>query len=424
MREDGTINYGKVIRFWRKKVLGWKHADLVVALYNEALQEAHEPGISSRWWQRMEQLNTVPVDEKRRRIIQTLLNIPAAYLGLVALAELAPFLDETKQTVQKKAFPADLREYETRLPRLWRSSDTRKPETLAEVSARIMALQDALLYGSEQQRPQTAWLLCHYLCVCGNVYRYQGYFSDALSFLNKALAVAREKRYEELYAKALYLRGFTHFNRWTNWQRKDNRSDLAAAINDFDAAQQMVNEAAGKKCLFSPSLISAIFADGGRAHSYQVQDKQDRLNALRGIDRAGSIVSASGFQCSDWFLRVDVDWYHIDKAEAFLASGWPGSALDELENVYQGDLQARQRYLYTGLLEAEAYIVKGWGEIGVAHLEEVLVSLSETTSRRHLSHIVNIHQDLLQNETYNRSPAVARLGVKVLKAQHPQLFSK
>lgn len=94
--EDGTIDYGKLIRWWRKQVLEWKHAHIVVDLYNEMMTAMHENPISDRWWQRMEQqFHSVPVDEKRRFVIQVLLNIPPSFLGLSILGPVTPFLEES-----------------------------------------------------------------------------------------------------------------------------------------------------------------------------------------------------------------------------------------------------------------------------------------------------------------------------------------
>jgi hypothetical protein len=175
-------------------------------------------------------------------------------------------------------------------------------------------LEQSILYGKTSDRKQARFLLCDYLLAAGNACRYRGHMQTALDYLEKALALARENQYEELYLKGLYVRGFTQFNRWTNWPEQQRDADLAGAIEDFMGA--------------------AILADGGRAGAYRAQDRQDSLAALHQIDEAGKLVSASGFENEGRFLRVDQEWYHIDKAEALIVSGMPGLALDELENVY------------------------------------------------------------------------------------------
>ncbi len=51
-----------------------------------------------------------------------------------------------------------------------------------------------------------------------------------------------------------------------------------------------------------------------------------------------------------------------------------------------------------------------------------LKSLNETTVRRHLSHIILIHERLKNDEKYKNSMDVARISVQLLKIQHPELF--
>jgi len=162
--------------------------------------------------------------------------------------------------------------------------------------------------------------------------------------------------------------------------------------------------------------------DGGRALAYQAQDSQDRLTALRKIDKSGSIIAASNFADDEFFLRIDADWYHLDKAEAYISAGLPAAAMQELENVHKGDATLHQRYLYAYILEAEASIARGWIDLGIVHLENVLNFFSAATSRRHLNRVAHLYEQLSNNSHYRNSPDVARLGVLLLKVQHPELF--
>jgi tetratricopeptide (TPR) repeat protein len=417
---DGKIDEGKLIRYYRKKVRGWKNAQILVDLYNELLGE----NVSARWLQRMEQQNKVPVDQKRRWILATLLSIPPAYLGLSALQPIIQLQDKIQIIPATKYPHVDIEEYGTRLKVLWRSNqaNAKDPEIIPEVVARIYTLQDVLLYGKKEQRDQIAVLLCKYLLLCGNIHRYQGYFSTACAYFKHALTLAKEKDYYELFTEARYLRGFTFFNKWTLWQDAGDRADLVSALRDMNAAQELIASARKRNRFISQSLRSAILADGGRTQAYLAQDNQDRLRAINQIDQGGRIVSASGFQNHEDFLRIDEDWYYIDKAEAFIACGWPKAALNELENVQRGDAALHQRYLYTYILEGEANIARGWIEVGIAYLEDALQCLNETTSRRHLNHIARTYNQLSSDEKSCNSPDVARLGVRLLMVQHPELF--
>lgn len=370
----------------------------------------------------MEQCNQVPIDQRRRRLIQVLLSIPPAHLGLTALA---PLFLNTEEPIALPAqlppgHPLDLHAYQQGLTIYWRSRETKKPPVFAELLGCVGALEQAVLYGPARQHDQVASLLCHYLIVAGNACRYQGHMKVALNYLDKALALARERGYDNLFLKALYIRGFTKFNRWTNWPGDERDADLTDAINDFTGAFTLLQRSCQP---VSAALSAAILADGGRANSYHTRDQQDARAALRQIDQAGQLVSSSNFTNDEHFLHIDREWYQIDKAEALIATGMPGSALEELDYVYsKGDPQARQRYFYVIIIEAEAHLAKGWGDVAAVYLDEALQSLNKTNSRRHLAHIVRLHR-ALQDSRFLNSPDVARLGANLLRFQHPEIFS-
>lgn len=403
---SGEVHIDGFIRYWRKEVLGWHNAQTLTNLYNAFMDD--DEAVSIKWVERMEKTNKVPADLKRRWILATLLHIPPAYFGLrldavIGSAEL-PVLAPSQQRGS-----LDLQEYQGSLKRFWRSVNTKKPEKMVEAVARVNTLQDALLYGNGQQHQQAAQLLCGYLISCGNVHRYQGYFQGALDYLDKAVILAKERNFEQLYTKALYMSGFTLFNRWS--QNTTNQNDLSNAINYFNAAQNRLRYA-------DDALRGAILADLGRALACATQDAHDKLQAMHTLDSAEGIV---GRYFSEEFLRVDEEWYHIDRAEALLAIGWPASVIETVESMnVKGNPGERQRYLYTDLIVAEAYIARGWIEVGVAYLEEALSALNETSSRRHLNRIVRIYEALRLKHEGNSD--VARLGVKLLQVQHPELF--
>jgi hypothetical protein len=404
LRENGEAHSDGFIRYWRKNVLGWQNAQILTNLYNEFI-EADE-AVSVKWIERMEKTNKVPIDLKRRWILATLLNIPPAYFGLELEKILKP--EELLVYAPPRSGSINLLEYQESARFFWRSINTKNPAKIIEAVSRINTLQDALLYGKSQQHQQVSQLLCTYLISCGNVHRYQGYFKYALEYLHKALLLTKERNFDHLYTKTLYMIGFTLFNRWS--QNTTNRDDLLNAIHYLSAAQERL---AHTDC----ALEGAILSDLGRALACNRQDDQDKSTAMDILDRAEKVV---GRDYSEEFLRVDEEWYHIDRAEALLAIGWPGSTLETVESFVKGSPGERQRYLYTDLIVAEAHIAKGWVEVGVAYLEEALESLNETSSRRHLNRIIRIYGTLRTKHKGN--PEVARLGVKLLQTQHPELF--
>ena len=421
LTEDGTINYGILMRFWRKEVMGWKNARILATTYNEVLEYAYDVGlikvqeiVTSRWIERMEKNNAVPPDEMRRRILTTLLNIPSAYFGLTALKTLPPFSEDRKLPIPTTNL-VDIGEYQARLNIIWTSPYA----TFNEVRTKIYSLQDIVLYGTAQQRTQASYLLCQYLIASGNVQRAQGYMTSAIADLNNALTLAQEKEYRDLEAKILYLRSYSFSERWSGRpDRFQNREDLLQAIEDSTVALEKVERKAENR-----ALLGAILELQGTNLASHTQDTKDKLNALTFNDEAIKVVSANNFRQDPHFFKIDEVWTHLGKAQACIAVGYPHSALEELAGLRKGNPRKMRRYLTALVEEAEAYIEIGNIEVGVAYAEDALIITKDTTSRSHLARIHNLYTLLMKHDKYRRSPDVARLGAKLLISQHPEIFA-
>ncbi len=416
--EDGTLNEGNLLRFWRKEVMQWTNAQTLADLYNECMEEDEE--ISVRWIQRMEKKQILPYDEKRRWILATLLNIPPAYLGLKSIESSSSTSTEIKLLLpMHAATPVDISAYENKLREVWRAPYT----ILDEVLARIYVLQDALLHGQKEQRADVAHLLCEYHIAASNMQRAQGYFSSAISYLDKAVTLAQEKEYHALEVKALYMRGYSYFERWRiTPNREEVRIDLLRAMKDAYAAMTLACAKQEKGVPpISLALKGAALDQWGWMLAYDAHDKRDRHAALDSIDSAAAIVNAKSFQQDPNFLQINADWLTLSKAQAYVAFGWSRSALAELSSV-QGDPRVMRRYLTAHIVEAEAYVGKGSAEMGAAYAENALAVASDVRSNVHIARIKNLYDALRRHEKYKKSTDVARLGVKLLQVQHPELF--
>lgn len=415
--KDGKPDYGLVMRHFRY-AKGWT-AEGLSDLYSEALQdgsEGEEP-ITARWILIMEQKNRVPVDEKRRWIIATLLNIPCSYFGLKVLNSLIPSQEEIKLIMPTLIEPVDITDYHIRLRRFWASPYS--SDIMREVAGCIFNLQEELIYGETQRKEQITPLLCHYLFLYANLCRYRGYYTSAILYLNKLVHLAKEHAYHELHAKALYLRGYTFFDKWDVHQEG---ADLTYACNDFEAAQEVIGTALRCKQSICLPLQSALLSGQGLAQSYRAQDEQGRLKAIHTIDKGGILVDSRDFMLDDCFFRVNEEVYHLDKAEAFLSVGWHKSALRELTGLKSDDTHVRLRYVYRDILEAEAYVASGKLEMGVVYAEHALTVARQMMPIKHLARIINMHRMLQENKKYANSSEVARLGVKLFHVQHPEIF--
>jgi hypothetical protein len=405
---DGQIDEGKLVRYWRKNIIEWHNTRELVALYNEFLNE----DVSIRWWQRMEKQNKVPVDKKRRWVIARLLDISAIYLGL-PFTEIATYSEKVNLPIPTTK-TVNLREYEKRLLEMWASPYGK----LVEALTRIYALQRFIVYGEEQQREQAAHLLCHYLIWVGNIQRAEGYLTSAIFHLNDAITLANEKKYDDLLAKALYMKGYCHIEKW-GVHRKNGHDDFVQALYNFQAAYNAA-KTSGKET--SQPLQAAILAEWGSTLAHATQDAKDRSESLSKLDTSGKIVTASNFQPDPYFLNVNAEWYHIDKAEAFIALHSPKLAIEEVANIYKGNPRTKRRYLTTTIIEAEAYISKGQIEIGAEYAIDALKVADEVSSKLHLARINYLYNSTRQHDKYKRSSDVARLGLELLKVEKPELF--
>ncbi|GAC1447352.1 MAG: hypothetical protein PVS3B1_30740 [Ktedonobacteraceae bacterium] len=242
--------------------------------------------------------------------------------------------------------------------------------------------------------------------------------TSAITDLNNALKLAQEKEYKDLEAKVLYLRSYSFSEKWSvKPDRFQDRKDLFQAIQDAKNAHERVDRKAENK-----TLLGAILELKGTNLAYNAQDTEDKLNALAANDEANSIVSASDFRQDPLFLKIDEVWTHLGKAQACVAVGWPGSALEELSSLLKGNPRKMRRYLTAILVEAEAYVAMGKVDVGVIYAESALTVAKDIISSNHLVNIYNLYSSLVKNEKYKRSPDVARLGAKLLVAQHPELF--
>ncbi|GCE15751.1 hypothetical protein [Tengunoibacter tsumagoiensis] len=420
--EDGNINYGQVMRYWRKQVLHWKNAQTLADVYNEVASE--DDPVTGRTIQRMEQQNNVPIDPKRRWLLATILNIPPAYLGLSALRP-ETFSDPEMRMTSLTQEKIDSSAYSDRLLQLWKHwSAYPAREILEELLMKISLLQEQVLYGNQQQRNQFSFLLCHYLVLYGNIRRDQGYSESAISFLQKALSLAQEKGYAELGAKAAYLKGYAEFDLWgLQSNRSEQRSYLQAARSSFQLALHLVDEAHKKKALNKP-LQSAIIAELGLVQAYFAQSATEKTQALQTIDKTATIISSADFQRDPTFLHINDEWYHIDKAEAYVALHCGQDAVHELMNVDRSNPHTRRRYIYTDIVEADAYLLNNQLEMAISCAEQALELIVETPSFIFITRLANMYHSLRATSSYARSPDLARLGGKLLKIQHADLFAE
>ena len=411
----GKTNYGRLVRYYRKEIMHWTNATILAELLNEFLGDEE---VSERWVQRMEKDNKVPTDDKRRWIIATLLNIPPAYLGLTVTKSLLPPYDDIKLPIPTKTSSIDFDEYYRALKGLW----ALPYQSLDDVLIRIYQLEHASVVGPSAQKDQSGRLLCEYLMAGANMLRAQGYLDSAIGYLNDALAILKEKIYLDLEGKAYYLRSYCNYEKWRisdNKQLCENY--MLQSLVDSHLSVYCLEQANKNRLFVSPSLAGAAYQQKGKIFTHNVQDEADRTHSLAVLDQGGTIIT-NNEQKDPYFFDITPDWYHLGKAQAYIALGWSNSALKDLQYL-TGDPHQKRRFLTANIAEAEAYAASGQIEMAVAYAEASLEVSREIHAYLHIARIASLYQSLRQHENFMGSTDVARLGVKLLEVQHPELFT-
>ncbi|WP_201360311.1 hypothetical protein [Dictyobacter formicarum] len=168
------------------------------------------------------------------------------------------------------------------------------------------------------------------------------------------------------------------------------------AQTSFQAALSLAKESQNKNGFHGP-FLSAVLAESGLVHAYADQTSMEKKQALQTMDDASSCIGRPDFQ-RDWqFMNVNAEWYHIDKAEAYVAVEWGKEALREIHHVDRSDVQKRRRYVYTDIVEADAYLAQDQVEMCVACAENALSLLEDIQSFVFITRIANIHTALIHD---------------------------
>jgi len=213
MDDTGSLNEGK--QSFARIVLvslieiGWS-VEQFGQLYGMAVK--NKKYTKERIYQ-MIRKDAFPQDPKRRWIIAKLLQIPPMYLGLSTLDRLLPPPPPLLQGVNSPVIAlrngkVDIDEFERSLLTIEKQY-TRNTDiaSLKEIRVRIRYLHDEALYRSNEDGRKIRQLVCGYQIAAGNILRDLFRVNDAVKHLNKAVALARENNYTELYVTALMHRG-------------------------------------------------------------------------------------------------------------------------------------------------------------------------------------------------------------------------
>jgi tetratricopeptide (TPR) repeat protein len=305
LREDGTVDYGQLVRFLRKEVFHWS-ADEFGELFGKA---SRGKPYSRREMQESERTNTFALDEKRRAILAVIFRVSPALFGLQSLDVLL----EAREMLPPKELsrvlysgPIDLAEYRSFLLSCWTLHLRRTArELLDSIELRIARLHDVFPYETEpREKVQLGRLLYGYHLAGGAIARDHRWFDLALNHLNKALILAREMKAPRLEAAALY-----------------RRSSMFFAQKKFAEALRDLNEAGTLRDYIPPRMEGAILAATAVAGAFFVQDNVDMTKKVfTPVKQASHLLGTENQDEDLHFIKFTDHWYHLDSASALLGA--------------------------------------------------------------------------------------------------------
>jgi hypothetical protein len=344
---------------------------------------------------------------------------------LLSLQEQAPTL-LTKIPSVSQHRNIDLTEFQLTLGTYlnsWRACTV--GDVVDEVMERIYHLHDRVLYVDKGQRRRMMQILYGYHLLLATIARDYRHFGTAIVHINKALKLAKLIENKQLHAHALFKRGFIFFDRWET-STKQEHADLRRAINNYDAAWQVGGIMVSHGLLtsnISPHLAGTISLEGGHAHAHDIQDDAARKNAFKWMELGGKAVDTYEFEGDMPLVRLTIQTYYNDMGSALITTGDPDEALRYLHSIDRGvDTQIKRLHAYTDIQLARVYLAKKYYPIATTLATNALMAVRDANSSVNIARITRIYEGL-KASGYDEDREVTKLGIALMTAQRPDLFS-
>jgi hypothetical protein len=128
----------------------------------------------------------------------------------------------------------------------------------------------------------------------------------------------------------------------------------------------------------------------------------------------------------DYFIKFNVEGYHLNRASAWIGAAnkrlrSPSHAFDALTLV-PADENRKRRYAFSAYVQARSWFEMGDYPIATQLALDAVTIAGEIQSHVNINHIAELYQEL-QETNYGKSPAVAELGLQLIRVQNPSLFA-
>jgi len=404
-----------------------------------------KPYTKSRVYQMLRD-NSFPEEKSRRWVVAKLLHIPPFLLGVNSLQDLLEH--ETEQVHDPVVLPRkmpprpfDLLEYQATLHAYWKKHRAHLNDAgETEIEERITLLEKAYIYGSKDTKRQIAMLLCGYHMLSSNIATDQRDFDEAISHLNKAYAVAKQRKLVKLEGACLLRRGWALKERG---EASTMQGNIPAALEDFAFAARDFHLALSLTTKLSPSLHGSILLSLGKLAADQAKHPSDFHQAIIQIDKAEPFVGKKVDEEGIHFIQLDEERYYLDRAAAYLASAsplacYPRDARRELRSALAAAPTPipQRRQAYNMILEAKSYVIEGQANTqrkrptladtcyatATQKASEALSLVREIHSTINLGRIEQIYEHVKETPYAKESVDLASLEVELMAAKRPYLF--
>ena len=392
--------FGEALRNYRLN-LGWTAKQLALS-YSEAIGREDEP-IAVTYVYRLEAGLDMLADKSRRALLARLVGMPFTLAGVSLL---------TSNEIAKSEH-VDTKEYENMLEiycDTWQRGTTYK--VVQDIKKRISALETDALYGASSKKVTSTELLCGYQMLAADLAAERNTLG-AVPILSQTIHLSQHMNISYMYAYALRQRAGAYIS---TFEETRDFTVLKSGLEDFQAAEIV-------HASISPFYQGLVDIRRGLVYAYLAQDQSDFIKALHIIDSSSQQIDK---QSEDTHIaaKLDVERYMFNRAAAYLYSpqGSPTLALKELDQVT--DLKpstSPRRGVHRDLLYAETYVALKNYPMATACIANAIEVSSEDGMDTLFNRLESVYQEL-RKSTYGNDLEVARVGVQILKAHHPEVF--
>ena len=420
---DGYPNPQEVVRWGRQQKMKALRNGKHIPWSQYDLGQACDPPLSQKSVNKLETHGTGLDSINRRRAFAFLLGLPPALLGLDGAEhqETGLVLPTFTLALPPKAVNADsLSIYKQRQADLFTEYYTHPPRAQSaagEAEGWITYLRENLLPLARNDEQYVALLSLEqgYHRFIANITREQRKDDIALIHANAAVTVAEEMADLEYLIKGLHTRAF-------NLQELGSHE---TAQKDIDRALQLIQQAEQEKRRIPTVLHGTVLLRAGLIHTRTAQLESEHAVAQSMFKQALRLAKQAGEEEDPHMLKLDPAYVHLGMAQALTTQYHPVTLKEHLDEATKlTDPALQRRHLLIQVCRARGELLKAKHSSGLKQDQyyaeatllatEALTLAKQLQSRLNRDRIQYIYQELRESP-YRDEPAVARLGLMLLK---------